>query len=69
MEPIRIGVIKEGKVPPDFRTPLTPHQCKVLKTMYPKAEVVVQSSPLIRNTLTMALKWLMTYPIAILFLA
>jgi hypothetical protein len=46
MEPIRIGVIKEGKVPPDFRTPLTPHQCKVLKTMYPKAEVVVQSSPI-----------------------
>jgi hypothetical protein len=46
MEPIRIGVIKEGKVPPDFRTPLTPKQCKVLKTMYPQAEVVVQSSPI-----------------------
>jgi len=46
MEPIRIGVIKEGKVPPDFRTPLTPNQCKVLKTMYPQAEVVVQSSPI-----------------------
>ena len=46
MEPIRIGVIKEGKVPPDFRTPLTPNQCKVLKTMYPHAEVVVQSSPI-----------------------
>jgi hypothetical protein len=46
MEPIRIGVIKEGKVPPDFRTPLTPHQCKVLKTMYAQAEVVVQSSPI-----------------------
>ena len=46
MEPIRIGVIKEGKVPPDFRTPLTPAQCKVLKTMYPQAKVVVQSSPI-----------------------
>ena len=46
MEPIRIGVIKEGKVPPDFRTPLTPAQCKVLKTMYPQSEVVVQSSPI-----------------------
>lgn len=46
MNPIRIGVIKEGKVPPDFRTPLTPHQCKVLKTMYPQTEVVVQSSPI-----------------------
>jgi NAD/NADP transhydrogenase alpha subunit len=46
MEPIRIGVIKEGKVPPDFRTPLTPYQCKVLKTMYPQAIVVVQSSPI-----------------------
>ncbi|MEY3049213.1 MAG: hypothetical protein RL365_1251 [Bacteroidota bacterium] len=46
MEPIRIGVIKEGKVPSDFRTPLTPNQCKVLKTIYPHAEVVVQSSPI-----------------------
>lgn len=45
MKAIRIGVIKEGKVPPDFRTPLTPTQCKVLKTMYPHIEVVVQSSP------------------------
>lgn len=46
MESIRIGVIKEGKVPPDFRTPLTPHQCKVLKTMFPHVDVVVQSSPI-----------------------
>lgn len=45
MKAIRIGVIKEGKVPPDFRTPLTPTQCKMLKTMYPHIEVVVQSSP------------------------
>ena len=46
MESIRIGVIKEGKVPPDFRTPLTPYHCKVLKTMFPHIDVVVQSSPI-----------------------
>ncbi len=46
MKTIRIGIIKEGKIPPDFRTPLTPAQCKVLKTMYPYIEVVVQSSPI-----------------------
>ena len=46
MKNFRIGVIREGKIPPDFRTPLTPVQCAVLKTMYPNVDVVVQSSPI-----------------------
>jgi len=44
MEKIRIGVIREGKVPPDFRTPLTPAQCSALAAMFPHVEVYVQSS-------------------------
>ena len=46
MEKIRIGVLREGKVPPDFRTPLTPSQCATLATMFPHVEVYVQSSPI-----------------------
>lgn len=44
MEITRVGIIREGKVPPDFRTPLSPSQCKVLKTMYPQLEVYVEKS-------------------------
>jgi alanine dehydrogenase len=45
MEKIKIGVIREGKVPPDKRVPLTPKQCKLLETRYPNVELVVQPSP------------------------
>ncbi len=41
---MRIGIIKEGKVPPDKRVPLTPKQCALIKTQYPNVEVVVQKS-------------------------
>lgn len=46
MEKIKIGVIREGKVPPDKRVPLTPKQCKLLETVYPNVEVIVQPSPI-----------------------
>lgn len=46
MEKIKIGVIREGKVPPDKRVPLTPKQCKQLEVIYPNVEVVVQPSPI-----------------------
>lgn len=46
MEKTRIGIIREGKVPPDFRTPLTPHQCKMLQNRYPFVEVQVENSPI-----------------------
>jgi len=39
-------VIKEGKVPPDFRVPLTPKQCKAIETIYPNVKVHVQKSPI-----------------------
>lgn len=46
MNKIKIGVIREGKVPPDKRVPLTPEQCKTLEAVYPHVEVVVQPSPI-----------------------
>jgi len=39
----KIGIIREGKVPPDARTPLTPQQCHQIATQFPVA-VVVQPS-------------------------
>jgi len=45
MEKIKIGLIKEGKVPPDHRVPLTPKQCKSIQSIYPNVEIVVQPSP------------------------
>jgi saccharopine dehydrogenase (NAD+, L-lysine-forming) len=46
MKPIKLGVIREGKVPPDFRVPLTPKQCKAIEVLYPEVKVVVQKSPI-----------------------
>ena len=44
MEKIKIGIIREGKVPPDHRVPLTPKQCKSIQAIYPNVEIVVQPS-------------------------
>src|SRR6476620_11676351 len=41
---IKIGLLKEGKVPPDNRVALTPVQCKWLVKHYPGLQVKVQSS-------------------------
>jgi len=46
MKCIKLGVIREGKVPPDFRVPLTPKQCKAIEVLYPNVEVFVQRSPI-----------------------
>jgi alanine dehydrogenase len=46
MKSIKLGVIREGKVPPDFRVPLTPKQCKAIEVLYPNVEVFVQRSPI-----------------------
>jgi saccharopine dehydrogenase (NAD+, L-lysine forming) len=42
----KIGIIREGKTPPDFRVPLTPAQCAAVKKKYPQIELVVQPSPI-----------------------
>ncbi|MBI4929833.1 MAG: alanine dehydrogenase [Bacteroidetes bacterium] len=41
----KIGIIREGKVPPDLRVPFIPEQCKLIMEYFPGTEVVVQSSP------------------------
>ena len=41
----RIGLIKEGKNPPDSRVPLTPQQCLELQSAHPDVKVLVQPSP------------------------
>ena len=40
---MKIGIIREGKVPPDYRVPLTPDHCKTIKEKYP-VEIVAQRS-------------------------
>jgi saccharopine dehydrogenase (NAD+, L-lysine forming) len=42
---MKIGVLREGKIPPDRRVPLTPRQCAEIMEKFPDAEVVVQTSP------------------------
>ena len=44
MNTIKIGILKEGKIPPDKRVPLTPKQCRKLQEKYSNAKVYVQSS-------------------------
>jgi saccharopine dehydrogenase (NAD+, L-lysine-forming) len=46
MEKFKIGIIREGKVPADFRVPLTPDQCERIQSEYPQVEIVVQPSPI-----------------------
>ena len=41
---MKIGVIKEGKIPPDERVPLSPSQCKEIAENFPSIELVVQNS-------------------------
>jgi alanine dehydrogenase len=42
----KIGIIREGKTPPDERVPLTPAQCKTVMETYDEVEIVVEASPI-----------------------
>ena len=44
MRPLQIGIIREGKTPPDSRVPLTPEQCAYVLDKYP-VQISVQPSP------------------------
>ena len=46
MNKIKIGILREGKVPPDKRVPLTPKQCKSVEAIYPNTKIIVQPSPI-----------------------
>ena len=39
--PLRLGILREGKVPPDERVPLIPAQIQELRRRYPQVDVVV----------------------------
>jgi saccharopine dehydrogenase (NAD+, L-lysine-forming) len=41
---MKIGILREGKVPPDSRAPIAPIQCKAIKDRAP-IEMIVQSFP------------------------
>ncbi|MCG8372533.1 MAG: NAD(P)-dependent oxidoreductase [Balneolales bacterium] len=43
---MRIGILREGKQPPDKRVPFSPQQCKQLLDQYPELEISVQPSPI-----------------------
>lgn len=43
---MKIGIIREGKVPPDFRVALTPKQCKYIVETYPEVEIYIERSPI-----------------------
>lgn len=43
---IKVGIIKEGKTPPDKRVPLTPEQCKLVLKQYDNVQILIQKSPI-----------------------
>lgn len=44
MSKIKVAVIREGKVPPDKRVPLTPKQCVEVLSTFNNVEILIQSS-------------------------
>lgn len=50
MKDLKIGLIKEGKTPPDFRVALTPKQCKFAMERHPNITIVAQSSAIRKFT-------------------
>ncbi len=43
---MKVGILREGKTPPDKRVPLTPEQCLEVMEKFPSVKVVVQPSPI-----------------------
>ncbi|MFN3939500.1 MAG: alanine dehydrogenase, partial [Chitinophagales bacterium] len=41
---LHIGIIREGKFPPDSRVALTPMHCQQIQKLYPTIRITVQSS-------------------------
>jgi alanine dehydrogenase len=42
---IKVGILREGKNPPDKRVPLTPEQCVEVQEKFPGIQIIVQPSP------------------------
>jgi alanine dehydrogenase len=45
MSKIKLGVLCEGKAPPDKRVPFSPQQCIEIQRRFPNTEVLVQNCP------------------------
>lgn len=45
MRPLTIGLLREGKVPPDKRVPLTPQQAAEVQQRFPNVTIIAQHSP------------------------
>ncbi|NAY93083.1 alanine dehydrogenase [Muricauda sp. JGD-17] len=43
---MKFGIIRERKNPPDRRVVLSPHECQNVLSHHPKAEILVESSPI-----------------------
>src|SRR5690606_21171965 len=43
---MKIGIIKERKTPPDRRVVLSPEACQIVKEKFPKAEILIEPSPI-----------------------
>lgn len=43
---MKVGILREGKTPPDKRVPLTPQQCIEVQEKFPEVSIVVQPSPI-----------------------
>lgn len=41
---LKLGLIKEGKIPNDKRVALTPKQCRRLREIYPKVQIMIEPS-------------------------
>jgi len=41
---MKLGIIREGKNPPDKRVPFSPEQCNLIEARYPQVDVLVQKS-------------------------
>src|ERR1044071_9430500 len=44
MRSIKIGLIREGKVPPDKRVPFTPHQAEEIQQRFPNVKIICEPS-------------------------
>ena len=42
---MKIGILRETKIPVDTRVPFTPRQCRQVMNEFPGTEVVIQPSP------------------------
>ncbi|WP_372948174.1 NAD(P)-dependent oxidoreductase [Mariniphaga sp.] len=40
----KLGILREGKIPPDNRVPLTPEQCIEVQQNFPGVQVIIQTS-------------------------